>query len=144
MSFLGPNFPRMRRLVILLMSNGCYLAVILIFFWWLLGGYCSLPSGYWWLLPVTARYWSFPLLVWTLPGLKKLNDLAIIKMIYKICSMLYSVSKNVTGNQLTIILLLWGISVVPMVSSWSKISQCLSPLNSVNYTENRPNQMLHL
>ena len=57
MSFLGPNFPRMRRLIIVLMSNGCYLAVILIFFlvvtWWLLlvtarylvltGGYCSLP-----------------------------------------------------------------------------------------------------
>ena len=37
-----------------------------------LGGYCSLPSGYcsllggyWWLLLVTARYCSFPLLVWT-------------------------------------------------------------------------------
>ena len=62
MSLLGPNFPRMRRLIIVLMSNGCYLAVILIFFLvvtgWLLfvtarylvltGGYCSLPL-------VTAR-----------------------------------------------------------------------------------------
>ena len=29
-------------------------------------GYCSLPCGYcWWLLLVTARYCSFPLLVWT-------------------------------------------------------------------------------
>ena len=37
-----------------------------------LGGYWSLPSGYcslllvtWWLLLVTARYYPFPLLVWT-------------------------------------------------------------------------------
>ena len=29
------------------------------------GGYCSLLGGYWWLLLVTARYCSFPLLVWT-------------------------------------------------------------------------------
>ena len=59
----GPNFPGMR----VLMSNVCYLAVILIF-WLLLGGYCSLPSGYywlllgnWWLLIVTGGYCSLPL-----------------------------------------------------------------------------------
>ena len=28
-------------------------------------GFCSLPGGYWWLLLVIARYYSFPLLVWT-------------------------------------------------------------------------------
>ena len=55
------NFSGMRRLILVLMSNVCYLAVILIFLvvtWWLLlitwwfllvtGGYCSLPL-------VTAR-----------------------------------------------------------------------------------------
>ena len=48
-SFLGPNFLGMRGLILVLMSNVCYLAVILIFLvvaWWLLlvtGGYCSLP-----------------------------------------------------------------------------------------------------
>ena len=30
-----------------------------------LGGCCSLPTGLCWLLVVIARYWSFPLLVWT-------------------------------------------------------------------------------
>ena len=46
------------------MSNVCYLAVILIFLvvtWWLpvfIARYC-------WVLLVTARYCSFPLLVWT-------------------------------------------------------------------------------
>ena len=44
-SFWGRSFPGMRVLILVLMSNVCYLAVILIF-WWLLGGYCSLPSGY--------------------------------------------------------------------------------------------------
>ena len=61
-SFLGPNFPGMRGLILVLMSNVCYLAVIFIFLevtWWLLfvtarclvvtGGYCSLPL-------VTARF----------------------------------------------------------------------------------------
>ena len=72
----GPREPRTRDLgppsklgrwnegfILVLMSHVCYLAVILIF-WWLLGDYCSLPSGYWWLLLVTARYFLFPLLVW--------------------------------------------------------------------------------
>ena len=52
----------MKGLILVLISNVCYLAVILIF-WWLLGGYCSLPSaycslpsGYCSLLVVTARY----------------------------------------------------------------------------------------
>ena len=38
-SFLGPNFPEMRGLILVLMSNVCYFAVILIFLvvtWWLL------------------------------------------------------------------------------------------------------------
>ena len=38
-SFLGPNFPGMRGLILVLMSNVCYLVVILIFMvatWWLL------------------------------------------------------------------------------------------------------------
>ena len=63
-SILGPNFPGMRGLILVLMSNVCYLAVILIFLW-LLGGYCSLSSGYcwlllitWWLLLVTGGYSS--------------------------------------------------------------------------------------
>ena len=38
----------MMGLILVLMLYVCYLAVILIFF----GGYCSLPSGYWWLLLV--------------------------------------------------------------------------------------------
>ena len=65
-SFLGPNFPRMRGLILVLMSNVYYLAVILTF----LGGYlvvtaryCSLLGVDWWLLLVGARYCSFPLLV---------------------------------------------------------------------------------
>ena len=36
------------------------------FFWWLIGGFCSLLSGYGWLLLVTASYFSFLLLVRTL------------------------------------------------------------------------------
>ena len=91
-SFLGPNFPGMKRLILVLISNVCYLIVILIFLvvTWLVtacylvatAGYCLFPGGYcwlllvsWWLLLVTvrycwlllvtARYWSFPLLVWT-------------------------------------------------------------------------------
>ena len=48
------------------------------------GGYCSLPSGYWWLLLVTASYWSFPLLVCTIrnPMLKeseKKTDLGFLQ-----------------------------------------------------------------
>ena len=44
-----------------LMSNVCSLVVIIIF-WWLLGGYCSLPSGYCSILLVTwclllGGYW---------------------------------------------------------------------------------------
>ena len=37
--FLGPNFPGMRRLILIFLSNVCYLAVILIFLvvtWWLM------------------------------------------------------------------------------------------------------------
>ena len=56
----GPNFPGMRGLILVLMSNVCCLAVILIF-WWLLGGYCSLPSGNYWLVFVTGGYCLLPL-----------------------------------------------------------------------------------
>ena len=59
--------------MLVLMPNVCYLVVVLIFF----GGYlvvtarylvvnaryCWLPGGYCSLLLVTARYYSFPLLV---------------------------------------------------------------------------------
>ena len=82
-SFLGPNFPEMRGLIFVLMSNVSYLAVILIFlevtggycslasgycllpggYCSLPGGYCSLSSGYCSLLVVTGGYCSFPLLV---------------------------------------------------------------------------------
>ena len=51
-SFLGPNFPGMKGLILVLMSNICYLAVILIFLvvtWWLL-------LVIWWLLVVTTCY----------------------------------------------------------------------------------------
>ena len=54
----------MRGLILVLMSNMCYLTVILIS-WWLLDVYYSLLSGYcllllvtWWLLVVTAHYRS--------------------------------------------------------------------------------------
>ena len=63
-SFLGPIFPGIRGLILILMSNVCYLDVIWIFllvaarylmvtacYCSLLGGYCSLPV-------VTARYRS--------------------------------------------------------------------------------------
>ena len=68
-SFLGPNFPGMRGLILVLMSDVCYLAVILIFlviaahYLVVTAGYCSLRGGYWWLLLVAARYLSFPILV---------------------------------------------------------------------------------
>ena len=61
----------MRGLILVWMSNVCYLAVILIVLvvtwrlllvtWWLL----VVTARYWWLLLVIARYCSFPLLVWT-------------------------------------------------------------------------------
>ena len=54
----------MRGVMFVSMSNMCYLAIILTFF----GGYCSLPSGYYWLqhvtgwlLIVTGGYCSLPL-----------------------------------------------------------------------------------
>ena len=61
----------MRGLILALMSNVCYLAVILIFlvvtarYLVVTARYCSLRGGYWWLLLLTGRYWSFPLLVCT-------------------------------------------------------------------------------
>ena len=76
-SFLGPEFPRMRGLIHVLMSNVCYLALILIFLV-ITCSYCSLSIGhcwlllvtwwvitgrYWWLLFITARFCSFPVLV---------------------------------------------------------------------------------
>ena len=69
-SFLRPNFPGMRGLILVLVSNVCYLTVILIFLvvtWWLLLVTWLLlvvNARYWWLLLVTAHYCSFPLLVW--------------------------------------------------------------------------------
>ena len=54
-SYLRPNLPGMRGLILVLMSNVCYLAIILIFLvvpWWLLLVNC-------WLLLVTARYLVF-------------------------------------------------------------------------------------
>ena len=68
-AFRTKYLPGIRGLILVVMSNACYLAVILIFLvviWW----FCSLPSGYcslllvtwwlllvtWWLLVVTARY----------------------------------------------------------------------------------------
>ena len=50
-SFLGPNFPGMRGLILVLMSNVGYLAVILIFF----GGYLVVTALY---LMVTTCYCS--------------------------------------------------------------------------------------
>ena len=77
-SFLGPNFPGPRGLILVLMLTVCYLAIILISWWlllvsqWLLlitacylvviGGYCSL-------LVVTTTYCSFSLLAWIQPSL---------------------------------------------------------------------------
>ena len=39
--------------------------VVTAFYLVVTAGYCLLPGGYWWLLLITARYCSFPLLVWT-------------------------------------------------------------------------------
>ena len=76
-SFLGPEFPRMRGLIHVLVSNVCCLVLILIFLM-VTCSYCSLSSGhcwlllvtwwvitggYWWLLFITARFCSFPVLV---------------------------------------------------------------------------------
>ena len=47
-SFLGPSFPGMRGLILVLMSNVCYFAAILVFLV-VTARYCSLPV-------VTARY----------------------------------------------------------------------------------------
>ena len=61
----------MRVLILALMSNVCYLAVILIYlvvtarYLVITAGYCSLRGAYWCLLLLTARYWSFLLLVRT-------------------------------------------------------------------------------
>ena len=65
---MGPNFPRMRGLILVLMSNVCCLAVILIFL--VVTARCLVVSRrylvvsarYLWLLMVTARsggYCSF-------------------------------------------------------------------------------------
>ena len=68
---MGPNFSGMRGLILVLMSNVCFLAVILIILvvtWWLLlvtWWLLVATACYWWLLLVTTRYCSFPLLVWT-------------------------------------------------------------------------------
>ena len=61
----GPNFPGMRRLILALMSNVCYLTVILIFlvcnmvvtarYLMVTTGYCSLPCAYCSLPLFTAR-----------------------------------------------------------------------------------------
>ena len=64
-SFLGPEFPRMRGLIHVLMSNVCYLALILIFLV-VTCSYCSLSIGHCWLLLVTwwvitGGYCSLPL-----------------------------------------------------------------------------------
>ena len=60
--FLGPTFYGMRGLILVLMSNVCYLAVILIFLvvsWWL-------PLVTWWLLLVTAHYLVVTAHYWSL------------------------------------------------------------------------------
>ena len=67
-SFLGPNFPGMRGLILALISNVCYLAVILILFGDYLvvtarylvvtACYLVVTGGYYSLLVVTARYRS--------------------------------------------------------------------------------------
>ena len=62
--FLGPNFPGMRGLILVLMSNVCYLAVIFILviacYLVVTAGYCSLRVGYWWLQLVTGGYSLLP------------------------------------------------------------------------------------
>ena len=60
---LGPKFPRMRGLTLVLMSNVCYLAVILIGCCSLASSYCWLLIVFWWLLLVTGGYCSVLLLV---------------------------------------------------------------------------------
>ena len=57
-SILGPNFPEIRRLILVLMSNVYHLAVILIFLV-VTARYLVVTARYcwliWWLLVVTAR-----------------------------------------------------------------------------------------
>ena len=80
-SFLGPNFPGVRGLVLVLMSNVCYLVVLLIILvvtWWLL-------LVTWCLLLVTARYCLFPLLIWTF-----FNLLIKFKRKYYVILLVYS------------------------------------------------------
>ena len=60
-NILGPNLPGMRGLILVLMSNVCYLAINLIFLvatWWLLPVTWWLLLVTWWLLVVTPRYRS--------------------------------------------------------------------------------------
>ena len=67
--FLGPNVPGMTGLILVLMSNVCYLAVIFIFlvvtahYLVVTAGYCLLPDSYWWLRLVTGGYCSLPLVI---------------------------------------------------------------------------------
>ena len=51
---MGPDFPGMRRLILVLMSNVCYLTVIMIFLV-VTAGYLMVTTGYCSLLVVTAR-----------------------------------------------------------------------------------------
>ena len=50
----------MRALILVLMSNVCYVAVISIFLV-VTANYLVATAHYWWLLLVTARYYSFSL-----------------------------------------------------------------------------------
>ena len=64
---IGTKFSWDEGIYNFLMSNMCYLAIIFMGFTArylvVTAGYCSLLGGYSWLLLVTARYWSLPLLV---------------------------------------------------------------------------------
>ena len=68
-SIFGTKFSWSEEIDTFSMSNVCYLAVIFLGvtarYLVVAAGYCSLRGGYWWLLFITARYWSFPLLVCT-------------------------------------------------------------------------------
>ena len=106
-SFLGPNFPGIRRLMLALMSNVYHLAVILIFlvvtacYLVVTARYCLLLGGYWWLLLIPAHYCSFPLLVWTFTNWYLLKDHTHFKQTcsfqLQVCSSMCNLLVNTRG-----------------------------------------------
>ena len=91
--FLWPNFPGMRVLMLVLMSDMFYLSINLVFFGGYLvvtarylvvsAGYCSLPDGYCSLVVVTASYRSLLLVAtFSMKVFNVSNNNTIIALIF--------------------------------------------------------------